>query len=72
MHLIFKVKYSGTKSYNSSFTHGGIKEAEEAGETTVKDLVPGTQYTFELYGSSECGKSPSQSVSEKTKMKGKH
>ena len=72
MHLIFKVKYSGTKSYDSSFTQEGMKEAKESAITTVKDLVPGTQYKFELYGSSECGQSLSKYVYEKTKMKGKH
>ena len=66
------MKYSGTKSYNLSFTHKGTKEAGQAAVTTVKDLVPGTNYEFELYGSSQCGQSLSQSVSEETKMKGKH
>ena len=66
------MRYSGTKSYNSSFTDKGIKEAKEISMTTVKDLVPGTNYEFELYGSSECGKSLSKYTSEETKMKGKH
>ena len=66
------MKYSGRKSYDSSFTHYGIKEAKEAAMTTVKDLVPGTNYEFELYGSSQCGQSLPKYVSEETEMKGKH
>ena len=66
------MKYSGTKSYDRSFKDEGIKEAKEIAITTVKDLVPGTRYKFELYGSSECGKSLSKYASQETKMKGKH
>ena len=64
------MKYTGTKSYNTIFTHEGIKEAKEAANYTVKDLVPGTKYKFELYASSECGQSLSKYVFAETKIKG--
>ena len=70
--MLFKVKYSGTKSYNESFKDDGLKEAIKSTTYIVKNLVPGSQYDFEVYVSSVCGKSSSAYVKVETGMEGKH
>ncbi len=65
-----KVKYSGTKSYDNDFKDEGVEAAGKSTRYTVKDLVPGSKYKFELYGTSVCGKSTSRSVNEETKVGG--
>ena len=66
------MKYSGSKSYNSSFTHEGTKDVKDATTYTVENLVPGTKYKFEVYRTSICGnKGSSASLNEETKMEGK-
>ena len=66
------MKYSGTKSYNTSFAHEGTKAAKDATTYTVENLVPGTKYKFEVYSTSVCGnKGSSASMDEETKMEGK-
>ena len=39
---------------------------------TVKNLVPGTRYRFQVYGISECGtKGPTTYLDEETRLEGK-
>ncbi len=49
------MKYSGTKPYNQSFTHEGFKQADKSTKYTVKGLMPGSIYKFEIVGNSVCG-----------------
>ena len=70
--LPVKVKYSGTKSYNESFKDDGLKEAIKSTTYSVKNLVPGSQYDFEVYTTSVCGKSSSAYVKVETTMEGEH
>ena len=72
--LPVKVKYSGTKSYNDSFKDDGLKEAIKSTTFTVKNLMPGSQYDFEVYATSVCGKSSSAFLKVETTMRveGKH
>ena len=66
------MKYSGTKPYDQKFTHHGYRHAEKSKEYTVKHLVPGTKYTFEVYGTYTCGNSSSAVLSMETMIAGKH
>ena len=66
------VKYWGKKSYNESFKDSGSKEAIKSTTYTVKNLVPGSQYYFEVYVTSVCGKSSSAFVKVETPMEGEH
>ena len=70
--LSVKVKYRGTKSYNEGFKDDGIKEAIKSTTYSVKNLVPGSQYDFEVYRSSICSKSSSVSLKVETTMQGEH
>ena len=66
------MEFSGTKPYNSSFTHEGTKDAIAATTYTVENLVPGTKYKFQVYRTSFCeNKRSSTSLDEETKMEGK-
>jgi len=55
--LKYTVKYSGKKDYNKTFLSSGSRYADKSKTYTVKDLVPGTLYTFQVYGTSDCGNS---------------
>ena len=70
--LSVKVKYSGAKSYNESFKDDELKEAIKSTTYSVKNLVPGSQYEFEVYATSVCGKSSSTYVEVETGMEGEH
>lgn len=67
-----KVKYSGSKPYDQKFTHRGYGNATKLKAYTVKNLVPGTNYTFEVYGTSACGNSSSAFLSVETTIAGNH
>lgn len=67
-----KVEYSGTKSYDKKFKDEGVKAAGKLTRYTVMDLVPGSKYKFEVYGTSVCGKSIPIYVNEETKVEGEH
>lgn len=69
--LSVKVKFFGEKDYNKTFASIGSRYADESKTFTVKDLVPGTSYTFEVYGTSDCGNSSLIGYNVKTKMAGK-
>ncbi|XP_022808475.1 receptor-type tyrosine-protein phosphatase F-like [Stylophora pistillata] len=68
--IVYTVKYSGTKSYNKTFKDNG-KSLERINTTsqTVKELIPGTTYKFEVSGSSVCGVSGSRRVTVTTEVK---
>ena len=51
------MKYSGTKSYDKEFKDENTKAAGKSTAYTVAGLVPGSDYNFEIYGTSVCGKS---------------
>ena len=68
----FKVKYSGTRSYDNKFKHGGTKDAGKSTTFTVVGLVPGSNYKFEVYGTSVCGESLAIVLNEETKIAGEH
>ena len=71
--LPVKVKYSGTKSYNESFKDDSLKESIKSTTYTVKNLMPGSQYDFEVYATSVCGKSSSAYLKVETmRVEGKH
>ena len=66
------MKYTGTKSYNKSFTDEGIVDVKVTTIYTVENLVPGTRYRFQVYGISESGtKGPATYLDEETRLKGK-
>lgn len=65
-----KVKYSGTKSYNESFEHEGVKAAGKSTTQRVVNLVPGSKYKFKVYGTSVCGNSTSNYLDVETKVEG--
>ena len=66
------MKYSGTKSYDKTFKDVGVKSVGKLTTYTVAGLVPGSNYKFELYGTSVCGKSLPIELKVETKMAGKH
>ena len=69
---LFKVKYSGTKSYDKKFKDEDTKEAGKTTAYTVESLLPGSKYTFQLYGTSVCGKSISRYATKETKVEGEY
>jgi len=69
--LSVKVKYSGKKDYNKTFVSSGSRYADKSKTYTVKDLVPGTSYTFQVYGTSDCGNSSLINYNVETKIAGK-
>lgn len=66
------MKYSGAKSYNNSFKDEGVKTAQNSTTCKMVDLVPGSYYTFEVYGTSVCGISLSAYINVETDLKGEH
>lgn len=72
MFLTVKVEYAGTKSYNKSFKDDGFKDEVKSTTYPVENLVPGSQYDFEVYATSVCGKSSPACVKVETKMEGGH
>ena len=69
--LSVKVKYLGKKDYNKTFKISGSRYADKSKTYPVKDLVPGTLYTFQVYGTSVCGNSSLISYTVETKIAGK-
>jgi len=73
-----KVKYNGTKSYNDSFKDDGFKDAVKSTTYSIKNLVPGSQYDFEVYVNMEgyetsvCNKSSVASVKGETRLEGEY
>ena len=66
------MKYIGTKSYDANFEDSGAKTEIKATTYKVEELFPGTAYKFEVYGTSDCGKSISKDVSVTTEMMGEY
>ncbi|XP_022810088.1 receptor-type tyrosine-protein phosphatase S-like [Stylophora pistillata] len=50
-----KVKYLGTKPYNESFREEGFQDVGSSTSYTMKGLVPGSIYEFQIIVSSVCG-----------------
>ena len=69
---VYKVKYSGTKSYDKTFEDKGDKNAGKSTTLKMENLVPGSEYKFEVYGTSVCGKSISIYVNVVTKVAGEY
>ena len=67
----FQVKYTGRKAYNTSFLDSGVQDTRRGTKYTVKNLVPGTSYSLEVYGISNCGESLTISYNANTKPSGK-
>lgn len=66
------MEYTGTKSYNKSFTDEGIVDVKVATLYTVENLVSGTKYRFQVYAISKCGtKGPTTYIDEETRLEGK-
>jgi len=65
------VKYLGKKDYNKTFKSSGSRYADKSKTYTVEDLVPGTLYTFEVYGTSDCGNTSLINYYVETKIAGK-
>lgn len=66
------MKFSGTKSYNKEFKDEGIKAVGKSTTCTVVGLVPGSNYNFEIYGTSVCGESLSLNLKVDTNSTGEH
>ena len=71
IYVFTKVKYTGTKHYNSSFLDIGEQDPDEATNSVVQNLVPGTRYNFEVNSVSVCGESQPTAAEVTTKMSGK-
>jgi len=67
----FQLKYSGTKSYDKTFEYEDNINVGKLTEYTVTDLVPGSNYQFQVYGTSVCGKSLAIKLTVETKNTGK-
>ena len=65
------MKYSGTKWYDKTFTDTGDKNVGKLTEYTVAGLVPGSDYHFQVYGTSVCGKSSPIKLNVDTKIAGR-
>ena len=66
------MEYTGTKSYNKSFTDEGMVNVKVTTVCTVENLVPGTRYRFQVYAISECGtQGPTTYIDEETRLEGK-
>ena len=53
--MSLKVKYLGTKPYNGSFREEGVQDVGSSTSYTMKGLVPGSTYEFQVFVSSVCG-----------------
>ena len=69
--FLIKVKYTGTKDYNTSFFDIGEQDAQEATNYLLENLVPGTLYKFKVNGESVCVEGQPTAVDATTKMSGK-
>ena len=69
--FLIKVKYTGTKDYNTSFFDIGEQDAQEATNYLLENLVPGTLYKFKVSGESVCVEGQPTAVDATTKMSGK-
>ena len=65
------MKFSGSKLYNKTFTDIGDKNVGELTKYTVTALVPGSDYHFQVYGTSVCGKSSPIKLNVDTKIAGR-
>ena len=66
------MNYSAAKSYNNSFKDVGVKTAQNSTTCKMVHLVPGSNYTFEVYGTSVCGKSSSAYINVETNLMGEY
>ena len=66
------MKYSGTKSYDKTFKDTGVENVGKLTEYTVADLVPGSNYQFQVYGTSVCGQSSPLKLKMETEIAGKY
>ena len=71
IYVFTKVKYTGTKYYNSSFLDIGEQDPNAATNSVLGNLVPGTRYNFEVNIISVCGESQPTAAEVTTKMSGK-
>ena len=69
--FLIKVKYTGTKDYNTTFFDIGEQDAQEATNYLLENLVPGTLYKFKVSGESVCVEGQPTAVEATTKMSGK-
>ena len=69
--FLIKVKYTGTKDYNTSFFDIGEQDAQEATNYLLENLVPGTLYKFKVSGESVCVEGQPTAVDVTTKISGK-
>ncbi|PFX14396.1 Receptor-type tyrosine-protein phosphatase delta [Stylophora pistillata] len=53
--ISYTVKYLGTKPYNESFREEGFQDVGSSTSYTMKGLVPGSIYKFQIIVSSVCG-----------------
>ena len=66
------MNFTGTKWYNKTFTDIGDKNVGESTKYSVTALVPGSDYHFQVYGTSVCGKSSPIKLKVKTKITGNY
>ena len=65
------MNYSGAKSYNRTFQDRGDRNVGKLTTYTVASLVPGSNYQFQVYGTSVCGQSFPVELKVETKIAGK-
>ena len=53
--FFLEVKYLGTKPYNGSFREEGVQNVGSYTYYTIKGLVPGSIYEFQIFVNSVCG-----------------
>ena len=66
------MKYSGTKLYNKTFKDTGDRSVGKSTIYRVAGLVPGSNYHFQVYGTSVCGQSFPIELERETKVAGKY
>ena len=69
--FLIKVKYTGTKDYNTSFLDIGEHDAQEETNYLLENLVPSTLYKFKVSGESVCVEGQPTAVDVTTKISGK-
>ncbi|XP_022777753.1 uncharacterized protein LOC111319202, partial [Stylophora pistillata] len=72
--ISYRVKYLGTKPYNESFREEGFQDVGSSTSYTMKGLVPGSIYEFQIIVSSVCGLGVPKGFPDRveTEMTGRH
>ena len=66
------MKYTGTKLYNKTFEDTGYRTVGKSTKYKVAGLVPGSNYQFQVYGTSVCGQGDHTALKLETKIDRKY